>query len=366
MSAMPVQATAAGPVLESTNNTRIQSNIESPSVPTVKINPMWRCNEPRSSRTGRSSKLIFVHVFKTAGSTLRTMLSNYGKKCQAGVTIVTRCSGLSPKTRGSNSTWMNEFGKEKAKPCTLKRGQFRNGKTKGYPSRVDNVTSPFLRDQTDILAGHLPIGIHSYWTDKDAQYVAFYRQPVEKLVSGVMFSTRSKKYTFEQVVQRIRDQVHNGLQEGVYKDGYGHYLLSPEQKTQIAEMSPDYTRRMELSVMFINANIYKYNVLVGIVERMHESLQMFQYLIDKDEEQTELFERIGMNPIKQESKQDEGSAAVVVKNKSAYSTGDVVRELQKDPVFFDQLKEYVKYDQMVYDYALSAHIKQYDTIMGGK
>ena len=49
--------------------------------------PGWACSSPSRS-TDKSAKLIFVHVFKTAGSTFRTFFHDYGKKCGKGVSII--------------------------------------------------------------------------------------------------------------------------------------------------------------------------------------------------------------------------------------------------------------------------------------
>ena len=59
------------------------------------IEPLWSC--PAGGYTendGRKKRLIFVHVFKTAGSTIRSILKRYARRCRRGYAEIVKCRGL--------------------------------------------------------------------------------------------------------------------------------------------------------------------------------------------------------------------------------------------------------------------------------
>jgi hypothetical protein len=96
-------------------------------------------------------------------------------------------------------------------------------------------------------------------------------------------------------------------------------------------------------------------VLFGIVERMSESLEMLQHVIDKDRELDDLFESFGMVPAGANKTEE------VIRNQSKLSSSEVLAEVEKDKEFMKLMREYVKYDTMVYEFALDMHMRQYES-----
>jgi hypothetical protein len=59
------------------------------------VNPLMKCQQAPGSK---DAKLVFVHVFKAAGSTMRSFFRDYSKVCKRGFTLVTGCSMVSVTT----------------------------------------------------------------------------------------------------------------------------------------------------------------------------------------------------------------------------------------------------------------------------
>ena len=51
-----------------------------------------------------------------------------------------------------------------------------------------------------------------------------------------------------------------------------------------------------------------------------------------------------------------------VSQKKSISTGSVLEELNKDDEFMVVFREFVKYEQMIVDFAMDMHQKQYDAV----
>ena len=355
------------------------------------LSPMWSCAAQEGQRSNH--KLVFVHVFKTAGMTMRELFLRYAISCHAGIGLVSECSGLSkdsitsitpPATtttifsntstyNPNNQWWVNGFGSKQGKPCLMKAINRIQDSARSFNSV--KIESSML-SQLDILAGHLPLGVGAAWDWEEPiakpsnsssyskpkhniLYVTFFRQAATKFVSGIMYQKKDQNYSFDDIVDLIRKRVRGELAKGKYREGYSAYLLTPHQKEQY------YGRNFSLGDSTVEdrtrqilRNLEQENVLVGIVERMSESLELLQFVIDQDSEQAPLFESYGMKH-NHPGKNGEETVPAKVNNPSKFSTASVVAELQQDPEFYSLLEEYVKYDAQVYTHALGLHKLQY-------
>ena len=221
-----------------------------------------------------------------------------------------------------------------------------------------DVTGLLLRNFSDILIGHLPLGVHQYWMDQEnntvrPQYVAFFRDPVAKYVSGRLFTNRDANWNFTTAIQQIKAEVLAQRQSGSYYFGIDKYLTSPEQK--------GLTRSMEERVEIVRHNLLSYNCIVGVVERMRDSLSLIQHVIDGKMEMTERLRRLD-NSKSSSSNPGHSNTTGVTVNKSHLSTTALVAELQNDDAFYSMLLDYLRYEFLVYDYALQIHAKQVATL----
>jgi hypothetical protein len=94
-------------------------------------------------------------------------------------------------------------------------------------------------------------------------------------------------------------------------------------------------------------NLARYNAIVGMTERMDESMEMLKHVLLAlaSEEKIEQLERYTNGTKHNES--------------NKVSTASVVEELKKDTDFMPVFDEYVKYERMINDYAMNMHLMQY-------
>lgn len=317
------------------------------------LEPMWTCMD-RMALNGREKKLIFVHVYKTAGSTIRTLLRGYALGCHAGLAVVVGCSGLSAESI-EGGIWRNEAG-EKGKRCLLKRVVQRDGK-ETLPSSHTNTS--LLEQHVDILAGHIAMGSHYSWRKNgsgetvDPQYLVFLRDGVHKFVSGILY--RSPDISMDEALSKIRKRVADARKHGNYYEKYSTYFLTPEQRRYFRQQGHHLT--LEERVNLTMANLVNSNAIIGIVERMPESLELLKHVVDRNGELQKFFEHFGL---KSKGKDKEAGKRVI--NKSVISSSAVVSVLEEDEEFMRELKEYVKYDDQILQFATKLHLRQYEAM----
>ena len=103
--------------------------------------------------------------------------------------------------------------------------------------------------------------------------------------------------------------------------------------------------------------------MVGIVERMSDSLGLIQSVIDADLEMTEYLKQLDTTTTTRTStttsSNHQRQTPKMVRNKSALSTSTIVRHLQDDDdEFYAMLCDFLRYEFQLYDFALELHAKQ--------
>ncbi|GKY91984.1 hypothetical protein MPSEU_000170000 [Mayamaea pseudoterrestris] len=316
-----------------------------PSIPAL-----WTCSNEHtdSKRRRRHTKVVFVHVFKTAGSSFRMLFLNYAQKCKFGISIVAHCSELSTASMLNGTDWRN---KDNSK-CRHKTMDRRGRGVK------ELVTRNVMDEHVDIAIGHLPLG--TQWGSSIAQlvprrnddsndfiqYICFFRSPVEKYVSGVIYSNKQyKSYpaTVKATVKRIKTFVTNEVKHGKFRESYSAYLLTPWDKDQ---KPPTVEERTELIIR----NMVQYPTVIGIVEKMDSSLELILHVVDQGNKVASLFQQASGN-------------GVVLNKSRGVSTKEVVAILQADTELYPMLQLYLQYDAAVYEFAMQLHDRQYDWLL---
>lgn len=316
------------------------------------IEPMWECNDP-SALEGRKKKLIFVHTFRTAGATVKALLQGYAKMCHAGAALVVFCQSVSWQsiTRGSN--WANGEGYRRRGQCQMRRFLSRDG------TEVEGMkffNSSFLEANVDTLVGNIPLGVETGWKNEagetvDTQYVTFFRDPVHKYVSGTLYNRGG--LSLDESVKLVKRRVNDALDRNFYYEKSTSYLITPTQNAVFDKYGFGLSHLESAGLAM--TNLISKNVLIGIVERMSESLEMLQYLIDEEGLTDPMFEYFG-------KKDANGTRRDVAVNRSPISTAQVVSELEKDEDFMKLIRGYLKWEDMLYRFALEMHMRQYESI----
>jgi hypothetical protein len=298
---------------------------------------------------------------RTGGSTVRALLRAYASYCQAGFAVVSRCIDLSFHQMKGSDIWRN--GRDSCasgQNCFLTYISHRTGVTNlETPSDIGpkNVSTTLLQNmQVDILSGQLPIGSDEYWyttgsdgkqVHADAQYVAFFRHPLQKFVSEIMFRTKDGNHlSIEEAIDLVHMTAVNGTGEGRYSEKYSNYLITPRQKAWVEKESARWSpgRRLNLTL----TNLLNANVLVGIVERMPESLELLKYILDGENELQVLFQLFSS------SEKVAKLANVASKNR----TEAIVQRIRQDMSMLASIEEYLKYDTQIYEFAMQMHEMQ--------
>lgn len=205
---------------------------------------------------------------------------------------------------------------------------------------------------TDILGGHITLGTEEGWKDDkgehvDVQYFTFLREGKRMYVSAILYL--HPELTFDEAVALLKSSVTRKVKGGTYLD-VSRYLITPPQRQE----NRNSTLTTEQNAKLVMKNLKEKNVMVGIVERMSESLEMLQRLVDKDGEMDAMFESFGKIP------PGTNKTKTVKANESNLSSGAVLAEVEKDEEFMKLFGEFVKYHDMIYQFSLDMHMRQYE------
>lgn len=259
------------------------------------------------------------------------------------------CSGLSFESMISGSWTNRKTGNGSGgHRCLLKKAINRDGKS--ILGKKNFIQSTFLEANIDLLAGMVPLGCHEKWKDEqkqivDAQYMVSIRHPLNWLVSSMIDRSQQntdKNITMEDVVDALKTKVDQDLSKGVYHEVYTRYLITPSQISWIHKESADLTiqHRGDLALR----NLVDNNALIMITEMMAECLEKLQYVIDVDNETIQKAQSLIQN-------QNHDSQQV-------FSTSEIIEEVKKDQILYEQIEEYIKYEVKIYSHAVDIHTKQ--------
>lgn len=298
--------------------------------------PFWQCTNGRS----RDQKLAFVHVFKTAGSTFRALLGAYARTCRRGLLIVGDCSRYNPLR--SNSTLQTGFGNDKARSCTSRTSSSRSNPQQALFAPGQAMDASVAASEVDLWVGHLPLGMCN-----DCRYITFVREPRHKFVSAFLYIHRAQAYTEAQAIAALQERIRAQAAKGAHYDGYGNYFLTPAQKARLAEERVSRPDQVQLML----DNLQNLPVLVGVVERMPASVALVRHWIDPMHQLKALFATV------------DGTNQALVVNRSKLSTSRIVNALERDAEMASMLREHLKYDQQIYEFAVDVHERQYQALL---
>jgi len=250
------------------------------------------------------------------------------------------------------------------------------------PQSIERVNSTILHDNYDILGGHFNFGMaDDIFSNATAtpnygngapqvRHMTFLRQPITRFVSHILYQQKQgnvdKKDTVKETAEDIKRRIRSSREKGKYVSSsiYPFYnnLLTPEQHAMKYDQEQTTHEQEELvKVQLSIDNLLRYNTIVGMTETFSQSIQIFEHAMGqivnstrKEEEVQEMFSRyIGEKESKNGSKRND------------ISTGSVLKELNKDGEFMAIFREFVKYEQMIVDFAMDMHQKQYEAVKKG-
>lgn len=327
----------------------------------------WICGNRNDSAidllTQQKPMFAFIHIYKTAGSTMRSFFNTYAYICRKGWICLQRCTDVTPSSIKSMKNW---------KKCEVEHAVDRNLNIEKYGVKrklYRHVNNTVLRNSFDLFGGHTRLGVGDYIFNKSdnninpVRHIVFLRDPLDRYISGILYQNQKKKkgWTSADFARLVKERVLSGEASGDYWDRSLSYLLTPGQAEYFNNIKSTFTKtnttEQLVRVKAITAinNLMNYNVIIGMTERMSESIEILKHILltnatQKDEE---LLNTHGTNK------------TLNVSRKGHVSTSSVLDELKKDSQFMSTFKEHVKYEKMITDYAMNMHLMQHEQIQSG-
>lgn len=309
----------------------------------LKLHPVWNCND---DPTTRRNKVFYLHMSRSAGSTIRPLFRAYSKVCHRSIASIGICVDLGLESTSGNDEWQNgELSPYAATNCLLSGPTSREGDP--IESQLNGrVSSQFLAENNfDVITGHLPLGSHAMWTEEQVLYVVMIRHPLARFVSEIIFRYGSEQMSIEELVSLVSRMTKSRLKAKKYRDSYSSYFITPEQMKWADVENIELT--VELRTNWALNSLVSNKILVGLVERVPESLKMIQYTIDATYQADSLFEFFG------------SPTEMVNITKGNKRTQSVISAIEGDGNLSENLRELLKYELRFYSYAYQLHEHQY-------
>lgn len=320
----------------------------------------------------------FVHVYKAAGSTMRDFFARYSYICQKAWLELISCSNVKSSSIQGDDNW---------KSCKVNNVlDGRNAKmsidTENYPS----VNNTLLRENIDIFGGHMQIGNGDYIHGRSiplVRHIVFLRDPMTRFISGILYQQKTgkiknnaKDLDLHGTVNLIKKRVRGSRKKNTYWSKSMNYLLTPIQSEYKAKLAlarqiagtTSEENRMDVKAMTVIQNLIHYNVIVGMTENMAQSMTILRHVLisesfSNDERRKMidgLFEKHILKKEDHKQKNNAHSYKINVSVRDGVSTELVLQELMKDEDFLPIFQEYVKYEQIIHEFALKMHMMQFE------
>jgi hypothetical protein len=321
------------------------------------IEPLWSCSDYVERPRERVKKLIFLHVKRAGGTTVRALLRAYAYMCHASFVTIGRCENLGREFLDGEENWSNVYGSvpNAGRPCLLSWSENRSGHV--LSEGQGRVSTDFLmKNEIDIVSGTVPYGCDESWQDKDgqqveAQYVVLLREPLAKYVSEFLYEHRMLNLTVSESVPLIRRRIQEEAANGTYHNVYAKFLITPAQKSWMTFERVPWTNERKLNLSL--SNMVNENMVVTIMENMPQSFVLLQYLLDGVREVPNIFRYFTtMEKINE-------PLAINYMNR----TRDVLTALRSDEQLMRVLRELLKYEQTIYDWGVRVHEAQLERVV---
>lgn len=281
---------------------------------------------------------MFVHVFKTAGSTMRQFFHDYAARCPSrSYATLTSCTAVSLQ-RANSDNWS---------PCLLKDGSH-DGKFRYInrrPVRKEGLHS------FDMIGGHFRLGLMNHlrkYPEKpnsattNHRYLVFVRNAALKYISGKVYIKKghAQNLTAQFIIHDLQREVRHRKK---HHCKYANYLLTPTQEDERKRKKWNYAQ----STRVIMQNMVDFNVTIGVTDDMRSSINILESIMDPLGHIADLFVGYGGGNANNQTK-------VKKHNISPLSSESILEVLrQEHPTTFEDLMEFVKYEQQVTDFAVA-------------
>jgi len=264
--------------------------------------------------------VLFVHVFKAAGSSVRGIFRRYADKCQKRWACLVQCQrgGLPTRT---------------TVPCRLRDMVNLNRRLVMGEDGRRNPRTENLGALAHVVGGHFHYGMHAMVPPgRPYFYVTVVREPVSTWISGMRYHDKSLK-----TVQDVRLAAEKYL---------------PRRSNRFYQNSLTYLgavdglplgRKAPMPVKLVSALQNLEDVLVvGVVESWPTTIDLLQAMLDPSDGAPYMWDRYREAPRKKNTAS------------KSLSSADVVRDLRGDGYWAD-IRRFLLFENAFYAAALARH-----------
>jgi hypothetical protein len=200
-----------------------------------------------------------------------------------------------------------------------------------------------------------------------------------RFISGILYQQKTGKIKNDEkdldlygTVNLIKKRVRGSRKKNTYWSKSMNYLLTPIQcenksnlalSRQIAGMTSE-EKRMDVKAMTVIQNLMHYNVIIGMSENMAQSMTILRHVLVSEHfsntDRRKMIDELFDKHILKKEDNDAQTHKINVSVRNGVSTELVLQELRKDKDFLPIFQEYVKYEQIIHEFALKMHMMQYE------
>lgn len=257
------------------------------------------CLNVTHSAVPRPKQIVFVHIYKTGGSTMREVFREYGQKCGYTTAVIVHCKkdATLDAAAVTDSTVL---------PCQIKSFTSNGNELQVRPQAGlvrKRGTLAFTR-QFDIIVGHLPHGLFKFVSEMRAEapaagagtvamavreprerlLVTWLRHPLSMLISSCLYLINKNqgerslvRTSYAEVLQKMRVKMERAENVVASSGAYSQFVkyLLPGGLAAASKMGE------EAVLAFVGAHLQEYAV-IGILEQHRRSLQMLKRTVDPE------------------------------------------------------------------------------------
>jgi len=284
---------------------------------------------------------------RSAGSSLRPFLKAWARHCGRSLVLLGQCVDVGME---ETNVWRNvEASPAASKDCWLQYAVHANGTVVNespVPELRGRVNHDFLR-KMDAIGGHVSLETGSIFGSN--VNLVMMREPLRKYVGERIVVTKAYDLSDSEIAKRVYQKAREELEQGKYRDSYSSYLITPQQRQWADTENLQWTLAQRSSLS--RKNILQLPVVMGIMDRMNESIELFARTLGEPGELDELVHFMN-NP-------DIGSKMHELRKSSA-RTNRIAQLLEADTEMLETMNRYLKYEHEIYEVANQLHLKQYE------
>ena len=285
--------------------------------------PRLECSKEETNKAAdvRAEPIIlFVHVFKAAGSSVRGIFRRYAEKCNKRWACLVQCQkGGSP--RGATV------------PCRLRDMVNLNRRLVMGEDGRRNPRTENLGALSHIVGGHFHYGMHTLVPEgRKYFYVTVVREPLSTWISGMRYHDKSLK-----TVSDVRSAAEKFLPRGsnrFYQNGLTY--LGAVDGLPLGRKAP-----MPEKLVSALSNLEDV-LVVGVVESWPTTIDLLQAMLDPTDQAPYMWDRY------RDSARKKNTAS------KSLSSVDIVRDLRGDGYWGD-IRRFLLFENAFYAAAIARH-----------